>query len=128
MTLGVASGVVIIVYFILTLVKKYITKTDKQQDFLPLIGMVLGLVIALALFYFDQESSLGIYVGDSVLTAILTGIGSGLVATGGNQVFKKINRLMSGDYDTADFDDEGLNEVINNIKDAKESLEDDDDK
>lgn len=114
MSLGLATGVAVIVYFIIELLKRTIAKTDRQQDYLPIAGVLIGIVIAVCIFFFDQSMYLGIYVGDNALIAILTGAGSGLVATGGNQLFKKINKLLSGDYEGIT---DGLDEVLDDIKD-----------
>lgn len=114
MSLGLATGVVVIVYLIIELLKHTIAKTDRQQDYLPIAGVLIGIVIAVCIFFFDQSMSLGIYVGDNAFIAILTGAGSGLVATGGNQLFKKINKLLSGDYEGIS---EGLDEVLDDVKD-----------
>lgn len=120
MTLGLAVGVVVIVYLIIELLKKTVAKTDRQQDYLPFAGILLGIFISLAIYAFDKNMQFHIYVGDSLISAILTGAGSGLVATGGNQMFKKINKLAKGDY-------EGISDDIDNVvKQVNELLEDED--
>lgn len=120
MSLGLAAGIVVIVYIVIELLKRYVTKTDRQQDYLPVVGVLLGVLIAVLIFYFDKSVSLGIEVGDNLLTAVATGIGSGLVATGGNQLYKKINKLSKGEYT-------GLSEGIDNILEQVEELQNEDD-
>lgn len=116
MQLGVSVGIVVFTYIIIELIKRYIVKTDKQTNYLPVVSILTGIIIAVIVFFFDKTASMGIFVGDNLLTAILTGAGSGLIATGGNQVFKKINKLLTGDYKGIS---DGIDGIIDQANDAK---------
>lgn len=116
--IGLAVGIVVIVYIIIELLKRFVAKTDKQQDMLPFAGVILGALIAIAVYFLDSSGALGIEVGDNLLTAVITGAASGLVATGGNQVYKKIRRLLDDDYDSSS------DTVLDDAEDAIEKVED----
>ena len=116
--IGLAVGIVVIVYIIIELLKRFVTKTDKQQDMLPFAGVILGALIAIAVYFLDSNGALGIEVGDNLLTAVITGAVSGLVATGGNQVYKKIRRLLDDDYDSSS------DTVLDDAEDAIDKVED----
>lgn len=116
--IGLAVGIVVIVYIVIEILKRFVAKTDKQQDMLPFAGVILGALIAIAVYFLDTSGVLGIDVGDDLLTAVITGAASGLVATGGNQVYKKIRRLLDDDYDSSS------DTVLDDAEDAIEKVED----
>ena len=116
--IGLAVGIVVIVYIIIELLKRFVAKTDKQQDMLPFAGVILGALIAIAVYFLDSNGALGIEVGDNLLTAVITGAVSGLVATGGNQVYKKIRRLLDDDYDSSS------DTALDKAEDAIDKVED----
>lgn len=116
--MGLAVGIVVIVYIAIEIIKRFVAKTDKQRDMLPFAGVILGALIAIAVYFLDTSGVLGIDVGDDLLTAVITGAASGLVATGGNQVYKKIRRLLDDDYDS------GSDTVLDDAEEAIEKVED----
>ena len=122
MDLGIAIGIVIIVYILIEVLKRTVIKTDRQADMIPLVGVVSGVVISVAIFFLDQNSELGIYVGDTVMSSILIGAGSGLVATGGNQVYKKIRKLANNDYSSSE--DTDLSDAMDKIDQVGDILDD----
>ena len=122
MDLGIAVGIVIIVYILIEVLKRTVIKTDRQADMIPLVGVVSGVVISVAIFFLDQNSELGIYVGDTVMSSILIGAGSGLVATGGNQVYKKIRKLANNDYSSSE--DTDLSDAMDKIDQVGDILDD----
>ena len=85
---------------------------------LPFAGVILGALIAIAVYFLDSNGALGIEVGDNLLTAVITGAVSGLVATGGNQVYKKIRRLLDDDYDSSS------DTALDKAEDAIDKVED----
>ena len=123
--IGLAVGIVVIVYIIIELLKRFVTKTDKQQDMLPFAGIIIGAILAIAVYFLDSAGTLGIEVGDNLLTAIVTGAASGLVATGGNQIYKKIRRLLDDDYDSSsDTALDEAEEVIEKVEDIIDDITD----
>ena len=123
--IGLAVGIVVIVYIIIELLKRFVAKTDKQQDMLPFAGVILGALIAIAVYFLDRNGALGIEVGDNLLTAVITGAVSGLVATGGNQIYKKIRRLLDDDYDSgSDTALDEAEEVIEKVEDIIDDITD----
>lgn len=116
MSLGIATGIVVLVYLIVEVLKKCVLITDKQKDMIPVIGMVLGLVLSVAVFMSGPALGVEIYVGDNLFVAILTGIASGLVATGCNQIVKKAKKLAEGNYD-------GLDEDLDKLLEENKDLE-----
>ena len=122
MDLGIAIGIVIIVYILIEVLKRTVIKTDRQADMIPLVGVVSGVVISVAIFFLDQNSELGIYVGDTVMSSILIGAGSGLVATGGNQVYKKIRKLANNNYSSSE--DTDLSDAMDKIDQVGDILDD----
>lgn len=123
MVLGIATGIVVFVYLIVNFLKNHYLKSDRQKDMIPIIGPVLGVVLSILVYLFDNGGSIGIFVGDNLLEAILVGLGSGLVATGGNQLFKKINKLASGNYNGIDEDLDKVIDEAENLKDSKDNDE-----
>lgn len=117
LSLGASAGIVAIVYIILELLKNNVALTDKQRDMLPLAGVVIGALVAVAIHFFDPTGELGIVVSDNLLVSVLMGAGSGLVATGCNQLLKKYNKLAKGDYSGID---PGLDNVLDSMKDLDE--------
>lgn len=123
--IGLAVGIVVIVYIIIELLKRFVTKTDKQQDMLPFAGIIIGAILAIAVYFLDNAGTLGIEVGDNLFTAIVTGAASGLVATGGNQIYKKIRRLLNDDYDSSsDTALDEAEEVIEKVEDIIDDITD----
>lgn len=116
--LGYNLLILVIVYFLAELAKATIAKEDKQKALLPYAGLIVGAIIGYIISIVDPDF-LG--TGDNTLAAILVGAGSGLLATGANQLFKQGNKILKGDFKGLD---SGLDEVINaaeeTVKESKE--------
>lgn len=83
--------IILTVYFIVWLLKRFILKTDKQRQSLPPIAMVLGAAIATLLFFFMPEAT----EFANIIEALTTGMGSGLAAVGCNQVYKQFQKFRT---------------------------------
>lgn len=87
-----AVGITIILYIISELLKKTVLKNRSDlYAILPYVCAILGGGVAVVLFYVDQ-SILSI---DNPFVAAITGVFSGLVATGANQLFKQGYKLAA---------------------------------
>ena len=122
MNLGIVTGIVVLVYICVEVLKKSFIVTDKQKDMIPLIGIALGMVFSVGVFMSGPAMGIEIYVGDNVFMAILTGMASGLVATGCNQIIKKAKKIANGEYDGLD---EDLDKLIEENKDLELKKKDD---
>lgn len=122
MNLGIATGIVVIVYLIIEVLKKSVLVTDKQKDMIPIIGIAIGILASVAVFITGPAAGIEIYVGDNLFMAILTGLVSGLVATGCNQIVKKAAKIAKGEYDGLD---EDLDKLIEENKDLELKKKDD---
>ena len=116
MNFGVATGIVVLVYITIEVLKSCLPMSDKQKDMLPLIGIGLGILYSLAVFMSGPALGVEIYVGDNMVVAIITGLASGLAATGCNQILKKAKKIANGEYD-------GLDDDLDTILKDNEDLE-----
>jgi hypothetical protein len=64
-------------------------KAEKVLHFLPVISGVLGAIFGL-IAYFTMPD---IMLGNNIWLAIISGMASGLSATGCNQIFKQLKKL-----------------------------------
>jgi TctA family transporter len=78
--------IVTVVYTLISLLKKETKGNEKVLSRLPLIAAVIGAILGVIGFFAVP----GIVPADNVFTALLIGIGSGLAATGTNQIFKQM--------------------------------------
>lgn len=85
---AVTPGIVISVYAVVELVKHFWLKTDEQKALLPVICIIAGIIIALAIFFYYPE---GINVSNAV-DAVASGGMSGIAATGCNQLWKQFQK------------------------------------
>ena len=92
--LNAAPIIVAICYIVAELLKKWILNTDNKRRLLPEICSVLGIAIAIVLFYAFPEL---IPNCNHIVTAIITGACSGLAATGCNQIVKQIQKAYNGE-------------------------------
>lgn len=83
------SSITFIVYTLVEVIKTAVGENTKFDNFIPLISAFLGLAIALAV-YFIAPTLLGF---TNALDAVVSGLMSGLAATGTNQVFKQIAKF-----------------------------------
>lgn len=83
-------AIVSITYGVIELYKKFIVKgNEKLSNLIPLIALLIGGIMGVVLFYIAPD----LIIADSVYTALIVGLCSGLSATGTNQIFKQLNKL-----------------------------------
>ena len=87
--------IVTVVYTLISLLKKETKGNEKVLSRLPIIAAALGAVLGVIGFY----AAPGIIPAANVFTALLIGIGSGLAATGTNQIFKQLGKKDEEDGD-----------------------------
>ena len=85
--------IVTVVYTLISLLKKETKGNEKVLSRLPLIAAALGAVLGIVGFYAVP----GIIPAENVFTALLIGVGSGLAATGTNQIFKQLGKKNEED-------------------------------
>ena len=64
-------------------------KKDIWLKLIPVIALVLGGLLGVALFYIAPQ----LIVAENVWFALIVGMASGLSAVGGNQIFKQLKKL-----------------------------------
>lgn len=116
MSIGIATGIVVVVYIVVEVLKKSVLVTDKQKDMIPLIGIVVGIAASMTVFMSGPALGIDIYVGDNMVVAAITGLASGLVATGCNQIVKKAKKIANGEYD-------GIDEDLDHLIEENQDLE-----
>lgn len=84
--------IIVVVYLILEVYKSIIKGNEKAKNFIPLIAAVLGGALGVLLYFVFPT----IINTDNVINAIVTGVVSGLGATGTNQVVKQLQKLLEG--------------------------------
>ena len=92
----------LILYMVAEVLKQTVIKSDEQRTLLPFICGIAGGVIGATLFYIDPS----IMGASNVLAAIGNGIASGLVATGGNQIYKQFKLRLAGFNSDSDSEEE----------------------
>lgn len=115
-SLGICTIIVVIVYAIAEIAKKNVIKADHQRAYLPYAGAIIGGLLGIAFFAYDP-SLIGC---TNAIEAIFTGIGSGLVATGANQLYKQTNKILKGDFVGLT---SGLDEVLESAEELKKEQE-----
>jgi predicted phage tail protein len=80
--------IVTVVYTLISLLKKETKGNEKVMSRLPIIAAVLGAILGVIGFF----AAPAIVPAENVFTALLIGIGSGLAATGTNQIFKQMGK------------------------------------
>lgn len=85
--------IMVIVYFFVYLIRKFITKTDKQRRFLPIIAACIGIIVSLSIYLFWPSISTSI----NGLNAFASGAISGTAATGSNQIYKQMMKFFTTD-------------------------------
>ena len=82
-------AIVSITYALIEVYKKCIAKgREKFLAVIPLIALILGGVLGVAVFYIEPS----IIIAKNVWVAVIVGMASGLSAVGGNQIFKQIKK------------------------------------
>lgn len=95
---NVLPGLVVIIYIFVEIAKKTFLKSDKSRNTIPLISAILGVVLAVAIFYLAPE----IIFCSNVLEAVAMGGMSGFAATGCNQLYKKYTTYKGENTDNSD--------------------------
>lgn len=82
-------AIVSITYALVEVYKKWIAKgREKWLTFIPIIALVLGGGLGVAIFYIYPA----IIIAENVWWALVVGLCSGLSAVGGNQIFKQLKK------------------------------------
>lgn len=87
-------AIVILCYFIIEYIKIFAGNREKIKEILPLISAFLGAVIGALLFQFFPE----IMPSETYISSIIIGIFSGLSATGSNQIWKQLKKLIDNSH------------------------------
>ena len=116
MSLGICTIIVVAVYAIAEIAKKTVATDDKRRAYLPYAGALIGALIGIALFAYDST----MIEATNALEAILIGAGSGLIATGANQLYKQTNKILRGDFVGLS---EGLDEILESAEEIKKEEE-----
>lgn len=83
-------AIVTITYALIELYKKWIAKgREKYLAFIPLVALIVGGVLGIAIFYIEPS----LIIAKDVWWALIVGLASGLSATGTNQVFKQLKKV-----------------------------------
>lgn len=83
-------AIVSITYALIEAYKKWIAKgREKYLAFIPLVSLILGGVLGVAIFYIEPS----LIIAKDVWWALVVGLCSGLSATGTNQVFKQLSKV-----------------------------------
>lgn len=114
MSLGICTIIVVIVYALAEVAKKNVAKDDKTRAYLPYAGALVGALLGIAFFAYDPS----LIEASNAIEAVFIGIGSGLVATGANQVYKQTNKILKGDFVGLTT---GLDEVLENAEELKKN-------
>lgn len=81
--------IVAITYIVIEAYKKWIANgREKCLNFIPLIALILGGILGVAVFYIAPQ----IILVENVWLALVVGLCSGLSATGTNQIFKQLEK------------------------------------
>ena len=81
--------IVAIVYVVIEAYKKWIANgREKWLNFIPILALILGGILGVAVFYIAPH----IILADNVWLALVVGLCSGLSATGTNQIFKQLEK------------------------------------
>ena len=83
-------AIVTITYLIVEAYKKWLAKGRKKWlAVIPLIAMVIGGLLGVAMFYVAPQ----LIIAQNVWWALVVGLCSGLSATGTNQIFKQLKKM-----------------------------------
>lgn len=87
----VTPGITVFIYFIAEILKKLVLKTNHQKRWLPFICAMIGIVMAITIYFVYPKGSMA----TNVIEAFATGALSGFAATGFNQLFKQFSRYSA---------------------------------
>lgn len=92
-----------ITYALIEAYKKWIAKgREKYLTFIPLIALILGGILGVAIFYIEPS----IIIAKDVWWALVVGLCSGLSSTGTNQIFKQLKKFGVEIKETSERDNE----------------------
>lgn len=81
-------AIALICYGFIELLKVTLPQNEKIKNFYPLISSFLGMLLGVILYLSDSNA----FIDEGIMGAMVTGFVSGLSATGGNQIIKKISQ------------------------------------
>lgn len=81
--------IILTVYIITWVLKCTVLRSDNRRKHLPPIAMMIGGIIAVAIFFYIPSAA----TFENVIEAATTGMGSGLAAVGCNQIYKQYARF-----------------------------------
>lgn len=82
--------IVILCYLIIEAIKTIVDKDSKIKELLPIISAFIGGMLGVLIYIFVPEA----ITSKNAVEAIFVGLISGLGATGSNQIFKQIKKLL----------------------------------
>ena len=82
--------IVILCYLIIEAIKTIVDKDSKIKELLPIISAFIGGILGALIYIFVPEA----ITSKNAVEAIFVGLISGLGATGSNQIFKQIKKLL----------------------------------
>lgn len=74
-----------ICYAVIELIKILTKNTEQMKNLYPALSACIGAALGIVMFFMEPE-----WISDSVLEAGLIGMASGLSATGGDQIVKRM--------------------------------------
>lgn len=92
---AVTPAIVLVIYCLVEVAKKFWLKEDKQRTMLPVICIAGGAIIALLLYFFYPQG--GQYT--NAVEAVASGGLSGIAATGCNQLWKQFQKYSGNATD-----------------------------
>ena len=112
MDLGYNVIFIAVLYAIVELAKTTVATTDKRRALLPYAAALIGGVAAYVVFIINPD----VLNTHDALSSILVGIGSGLLATGANQLYKQGKKILKGDF-------KGISEELDEILESAEEID-----
>lgn len=112
MDLGYNVIFIAVLYAIVELAKTTVATTDKRRALLPYVAALVGGVAAYIVFIINPD----VLNTHDALSSILVGVGSGLLATGANQLYKQGKKILNGDF-------KGISEELDEILESAEEID-----
>ena len=112
MDLGYNVIFIVVLYAIVELAKTTVATTDKRRALLPYVAALVGGVAAYIVFIINPD----VLNTHDALSSILVGVGSGLLATGANQLYKQGKKILNGDF-------KGISEELDEILESAEEID-----
>lgn len=94
MTAYIDIPIMVIVYFLVEGIKRFIIKEDdKKRSLLPVIAALLGSIVSILVYLYWPS----VTTSFNVLNAFASGAVSGTAATGSNQIYKQLMKFFTPD-------------------------------